>query len=473
MLSVAVNNNFAPLIDALEAGDNQALISAAQAAVSKPEEAAELIGRVGLIAMRGDSDGHAVLTLAAASALCRWLIVLHHVLGADEQGQSNGLPLIIQSLLAAAPAVKAGLNVTPTYPQGFFPSELSQNETMSSRMEQAVYGRDGATVESLLFGLFGTGADYRTLSIRIYDGISRAFQENGHALLCAVRGGQILDAVEWGQDMPNYIHWLTPHLPIHTEEPAWTQVVRSFLQEPQHGLASYRTRLAAPKNANALPLRALLLSDANTSRVCQGVYDALIKQGASARGIGSVIALAASDLLADIADDQQELFERVAHGLLFASATRLIYTQVQDIEGLPLLFTAAAAINALYKDLGPAATPPQAARPGNAGGGLIAPALLESLSAQIEERDLPAALASARRYIQLDYDQRALFGVIALGAAQADASADLGHTLQIVLAAGDEYLAWPAELASTSNEGFLQIALRATMLAKRNDLARV
>lgn len=472
MSSVAVRNNFAPLVDALIAGDRQALIDAAQAAIGRAEDSAELIGRVGLIAMRADNDGHTVLTLAAACALCRWLISLRHVLGDDEQGQTRGLPLVIQTLLAAAPAVKAGKDVQPSYPKAIFPSEIGQDETVASRMEQAVYGHDETMVERLLFGLFGTGADYRTLAVRIYDGIARAFQEDGHALLCAVRGAQVLDAVEWGEDMPHYIHWLAPHLPLHTEEPSWTQVVRSFLQEPQHSLASYRTRLAAPQNTSALPLRSLLLSEATTSQVCQGVYDALITNGASARGVGSVIALAACDLLQTVGDDEA-LFESTAHGLLFASATRLIYTQVQEVEALPLLFTAASAINALHKSLGSPAQPTQATRPSPAGGGLIAPALLESLDEQIAAQDLHGALTSARRYIQLGHDTRALFSVIGLGAARADASADQGHTLQIVLAAGDEYLAWPKELASTNIEGFLQIALRAVIQARRNDLANI
>lgn len=473
MSSVAIHNNLAPVLDALVVGDTQALANAARAAITKAEDASELIGRVGLVAMRGDSEGHQVLTLAAAAALCRRLIALRHTLGDDEQGQSTGLPLVIQSLLAAAPAVQVGVNVQPNYPKGVFPSEIPQHESVSTRIEQGIYGRDAGVVERLLFGLFGTGADYKTLLIRIYDGISRSFQEDGHTLLYAVRGAQTLDAVEWGEHMPAYIHWLAPHLPLHTEEPSWTQVVRSFLQEPQHNLASYRTRLAAPRDENALPLRSLLLSEASTSQVCQGVYDALIKNGASSQGIGSVISLAACDVLQTVGDNDYDLFVRASHGLLFASATRLIYTQVQEVEALPLLFTAAAAINALHKDLSSIGTPAKAARPGSAGGGLIAPALLESLSTQIGEQDFAGALASAHRYIQLGHDLYALFGTIGLGAAQADASADQGHTLQLVLAASDEYLAWPKALASISNEGFLQVALRAAIQARRNTVTRI
>lgn len=472
MSSVAVQNNLASFIDAVVAGDSQELTRLAREVLTRAEESSELIGQIGSIAMRGDSEGHAVLTLGAASALCRWLIPLRHALGEDTSGQTIGIPLVVQALLAATPAVRAGKDAPQDYPQAIFPSEIPEEETVASRIHQAIYDGDVTMVERLLRGFYGTGADYRTLSLHIYEGISQTFQEDGHSLIDAVRGAQVLDAVVWGDDEPYYIHWLAPHLVLHTEEPAWMQVVRSFLQEPQHSLTSYRTRLAAPQNANALPLRSLLLSEATPEQVCQGVYDALIKNGASAPGVGSVIALAATDLLQNIGDDR-DLFVRTSHGLLFASATRRIYTQVQAVETLPLLFTAAVAINALYKDLSTQTAASKAERSSSAGGGLIAPALLESLSEQIEAQDIAAALASTRRYILLGHDTYALFGVIGLAAAQADASTDQGHTLQIVLAAGDEYLAWPKDLASTNIEGFLQVALRAATFAKRNALARV
>lgn len=468
MSSVAVHTHLPTIIDAVAAEDRQALASMARETIARAEDASELIGQVGLVAMLGDNEGHTVLMLGAAAALCRKLIALRHILGEDAQEQASGIHLATQVLTAAAPAVKAGKDAPRTYPKAIFPSDLSENETVATKMHQAIYGGDALTAERLLFGLYGTGADYRTMSIRIYDAISQTFQEDGHSLLCAVRGAQVLDAVEWGEDAPNYIHWLVPHLPLHTEEPSWLDAVRGFLQEPQHSLESYRTRLAAPKNENALSLRSLILSDAPTPQVCQGVYDALIKNGASSRGIGSVIALAACDLLQNISDEDNDLFVRASHGLLYASAARLVYTQVQEVEALPLLFTAAAAINALYKDLGAQSTPARTARPGTIGGGLIAPSLLESLSGQIEAQDINGALATARRYVQLGHDPHALIAVIGLGAAQADPAADQGHALQIVLAAGDEYLAWPKDLAGTNADGFLRTALRAAAQARRN-----
>ena len=68
--------------------------------------------------------------------------------------------------------------------------------------------------ERLLLGLFGTGADYRSLEARAYEGISTSFQNAGHPLIFAVRGFQLLDAVEWSESTPTIIHWLAPHLPL-------------------------------------------------------------------------------------------------------------------------------------------------------------------------------------------------------------------------------------------------------------------
>lgn len=467
MLSVAVHNNLSTFQEAILAGDSQTIERVAHETITRAEDASELIGQIGLLAMQSDSDGHIVLTLAAASALSRWLIALRHVIGEETGNQVTGVPLIVQALMASAPALRASQTADQNAPQPLFPSELPASETVSSATRKAVQGQDARTVERLLFGLQKTGADYRTISVRIYDGIALTSQEGGHSLQCAVRGSQVLDAVQWGEDTPNYIRWLTPHLALHEKEPDWVNDVRSFLSVPQHSLDSYRTRLAAPQNSNALPLRSLLLSDASAQQICQQVYDALMTNGASARGVGSVIALAASDLLQSIGDDDRALFVYAAHGLLIASATRLIYTQVQEVEALPLLFVAATYLNALHKELGVQTNPVKSTHPVNAGGGLIAPALLETLLEHIEAQDVAGALATARRYIQLGHDMHALFGAIGLGAARVDATADQGHTLQIVQAAGDEYLAWPQELAQTSIEGFLHIALRAAALGKR------
>ena len=147
---------------------------------------------------------------------------------------------------------------------------------------------------------------------------------------------------------------------------------------------------------------------------------------------------------------------------------------MQDIAALPLLFTSASYINALQKTLvQPSSTPTMPTNPATPlGGGLIAPALLETLNEQLNAQDLKGALSTARRYLRMDNDTRALFAIIGRNAAQADAAADQGHTLQIVQAAAEEYSAWPTALSSTNVDAFLSVALRAAAYAPRNTLVR-
>jgi hypothetical protein len=472
MPSVGLNIDISSLLDATAAGNTDLVVAIARELTQRGADTSELIGRLGMVAARGDSEGHTILTLDAASMMSRWLMALRTTFAEETFAHSRGLPFLVQASVAAAPAVRAGKQTQISYPAPLFPSGLQEGQTVNSAIHEAVFNNDATMVERLLLGLYGTGADYRSMQIRVYDGISTTFQHAGHPLMFAVRGMQLLDAVEWGDRAPNIIHWLTPHLPLQTEEPTWVNTVRSFLSDPIHSLESYRTHLSAPKEEHALPLRRLILSNADTPQICQGVFDALIKNGASSRGVGSVIALTATDLMQRTGDGDRGAFVHAAHSLLYTAAVRLVFAQVQDIEALPLLFMAASYLNALYKELGEQTATAQqtGARAPVLGGGLIAPGLLETLSEQIDARDLAGALSTTRRYIRLGHDARSLFAIIGLASAKADAAADQGHTMQIVQAAGEEYLSWPPTLADTSTEGLILAALRAAAFAKRNTL---
>ncbi len=472
MPTIGMNIDISPLENAVVAGNTNQIIATGLQLLERGAPAAELLGRIGLIAARADSDGHAVLTIDAASAMSRWILNLTKLYGEDPANHARELPLLVQALVATAPVVRDGSSVPENYPEPYFPSYLGEHGSVDEAMHKAVYGNDAEMVERLLFGLYGTGADYRTAEIRTYDGISTTFQHAGHPLQFAVRGYQLLNNVEWSVRTPIILHWLAPHLPLHTEEPVWITAVRTFLAESAHNLAGLRTRLAAPKNENALPLRALILSKADPTQVCQGVFDALVTNGASSQGVGSVIALAAADVMQNVGDGNRDAFIQAAHGLLFAAAVRAVYSHVQDIPALPLLFTSAVFINDLNRQLNQESnTMPMGAIPVTpAGGGLIPAAVLESLNQQLAAQDLNGAYSTCRRYLRFGNDPQTLFATIALAAAQVDAAADQGHSLQIVQAAGEEYLAWPRQLADVNIDGFLHVALRAAIFGKRNTL---
>jgi sirohydrochlorin ferrochelatase len=471
MASVGMRVDLTELLEATAAADPERLAAIGSSLVHERADIDVLIGRVGMIAAHGDADGHLVIMLSAASVLSRWLHSYDHLLGESEENRLRPLPLLIQALVTASQAVRAGRQAQITYPRPYFPSDLPEGKSVGDLMHEAVYHNDAALAERLLFGLYATGADYRTMQARAYEGVATTFHQAGHPLMFAVRGFQLLDPVEWGDRTPNILHWLAPHLPIRGSEPDWIQTVRDFVSQRQGTFDLLRRRISAPRNERALALRELLLGNASPAEVCEAVYETLFTGEASTRAVGSVIALAAADILQEIGDDDRALFMQAAHGLLFAAAVRLVFAQIQDIEMVPLLFTAAVFVNDLRKTLGlPSMRPQRPPSHAHIGGGLLAPALLETLQAELQARDLEGAYLTARRYLNLGYETKPLFATIGLVAAQADAAADQGHTLQIVQAAGEEFMGWPGDLGETDLSPFLRLALRAAALAPRRTL---
>lgn len=482
MAAVELGVDLSALIDAVLSGDNASVVSRTRSLLEQERNADVLLGRIGLLASKGDPEGHVTITLAAAAMLARFLRARPAPLDTEVPPQTRALPLFIRALITAGPAIRNGKNKTIVPPPAIFPSAfIKQDKSVNQALNDAISQNDAVMVERLLLGLYGTGADYRALQIRAYESISTTFTNGGHPLQDTARGFQLLDAVEWGKEVPTLLHWLAPQLPVNPgkPEPEWIQTVRNYTADPKHSLASIRTRLSAPKNAHALPLRDIILSDADTATICEQVYTALIAQEATPIAVAAVTSLAAAQIVQSVADDDRDLFIRTAHGLLFASAAHNVYHQVQDVEAYNLVFTAAAYINTLFKEttaLGKTPTQPQHIEIASTsagtvgGGGFIAVNQLEALEEELTNKDLHAATNTAQRYLMLGHDPRALFGTIGLVAAQNDTTIDQGHSLQIVQAAGEEYITWPRDLKSTKVNVYLHIALRAAAFGKRDAL---
>ncbi len=475
MAAIEMKADLSPLVGAMVGGDNNAIIEAARDLLARDGAADVLIGRIGLLAASGDPTGQILLMLNAAAMLYRYVHTIPQPLEATESRNERALPLFAEAMLTAAPAVRTGQKAQPSKLEPFFPSGLGEKGSVNVAMHEAVQNNDKERVERLLLGLYGTGADYRTMEVRAYESIATTFQDAGRPFILAVRGFQLLGTVEWGDRTPEILHWLAPHLPLHPDAvaPDWVKTVSAFALDPAHNMSSIGKRISAPKNQNALPLQQMLLSNADTTQVCQAVHDAVMKGEASSRAVSSVIALAAAEVTNLVGDGDRALFIHVAQGLLFASAIRLAFQQVQDVEALPLLFTSAAFVNALYKEITAQSHPKNAAQAVSTavlGGGLIAPSQLDSLKEQLEGGDVAGALTTARRYMKLNFDARALFAVIGLVAAKNNASLDQGYSLRIVQAASEEFLAWPHTLGDTSIDTYLQIAVRAAAFGERDSL---
>ncbi|GCE20487.1 hypothetical protein [Dictyobacter kobayashii] len=250
MAAVELRVDLSTLIDAVISGDNTRIISSARSLLEQERNADVLLGRIGMLATKGDPEGHVSITIAAAAMLARFLRARPAPLDTEVPPQTRSLPLFARALITAAPAVRNGQNATYEKPQPLFPSAfLDENKSVNEVLNQAIQQNDALLTERILLGLYGTGADYRTLQVRTYEAISTTFANGGHALIDAVRGFQLLDAVEWGEYVPTLLHWLAPHLPIQPNKPeaAWIEPVRGFIADPKHSIASIRTRLSAPK----------------------------------------------------------------------------------------------------------------------------------------------------------------------------------------------------------------------------------
>ena len=64
------------LVEATATGESEQISAAGRALLQRGAAAAELIGRIGMIAAHGDSNGHIILTLDAAAALSRLCMAL-------------------------------------------------------------------------------------------------------------------------------------------------------------------------------------------------------------------------------------------------------------------------------------------------------------------------------------------------------------------------------------------------------------
>ncbi|BCL80165.1 hypothetical protein ccbrp13_26300 [Ktedonobacteria bacterium brp13] len=475
MAALELRVDISTLIDAVISGDTDRIISSTRALLAEERNADVLLGRIGAIASKGDPEGNITITVAAAAMLARFLRARPAPLDQEAPSQTRTLPLFVRAMQIAAPAVRIGNTTAITEPPAFFPSELvDKNTSINEVLNEAVNKDDLTLTERILLGFYGTGADYRTLQVRAYETHATNFPREGYPLECAVRGFQLLDAVEWSSHVPTLIHWLAPKLVIAPNEtqPAWIEEVRQHAAA--HGLTSIRTRLSTPKNANALPVQQIILSNADTKKVLQAVTDAILTGEAAPRAVASIIALAAAEILEKVDEKDHARFLRASNGLLYASAVRNVFRQVQDVEVYNLVYTAAAYINALYKEVaqetqGNAFHTP-AATGSTVGGGLIAASQLETLEKQLYAQDYAGALSTANRYLTLGHDARALFGTLGLGAAQNDYTTDQGRSLQLVLAAGEEYTNWPKDLPGHSIQAFLHAALRAATFGTHDNL---
>ncbi len=451
-MSVKHTTDYAPLIEAVISAKAELIAREVVHLLRRKVSPFFIIGHAGVPAAWGDTEGHPLCALAAGGKIADWMRYIPSSDEADDEERrvlGPALPVTL-ALVYAASAIKAGEQTKPALPAPIFPANITHPEGMSGALREAVRAGEITRTQQLLLGYYATGTDYRAYLTNVYRAITEHYTDDGHILIFAHRSSQVLDMAGWADKLPPFIYWLAPHLASKAPDAPLLAEVHAFLSKPAHDLRPLRTRLAPANDAAAgAELRQAILQG-SLAETCAAVLAAL-NNGARGPAVGSAIALAAARRFLNAAEGDDSARLRAAHGLLLASAARTAVSQIQDIEVLPLLFIAAAAVNALRaveQVEGPKTSLTARASMGGLVGGILAPVLLRSLEQQLESGDEQAAQTSARRYLQLGHPAQGLVATIASVACQGDAHSDQGHTLMLAQAAAEEYLALPPHLQS-------------------------
>jgi hypothetical protein len=456
--------DYAPLIDAVASARADHIAREVVHLLRRKVSPFFIIGNAGVPAAWGDTEGHQLCTLAAAGHIADWMRYIPASGEADDEERrvlGPALPLT-QALSFAAPAVKAGERTQPALPEPLFPANITHPQGMDGALREAVCAGQAHKTMQLLLGYYATGTDYRSYLTNVYRAITEHYTADGHILIFTHRSSQVLDMAGWADKLPPFISWLAPHLASTLPDAPFLAEAHAFLSHPAHDLKPLRTRLAPANDAAAGPeiLRSIL--QGTLEETWAAVLTAL-KDGARGHAVGSAIVLAAARRFLNTPESDAAAVTRAAHGLLVASAARTAVSQIQDIEVLPILFIAAAAVNSL-RDVeqieASQTTAPTRSSAGSLVGGILAPVLLRSLEQQLEAEDEQSAQVSARRYLQLGHPARGLVATIASVACQGDTSSDQGHTLLLAQAAAEEYLALPPHLQN-EGETLLSVGVRA------------
>jgi hypothetical protein len=454
-----------PLLDAIAASDTEQVIQETLNLLGTFNVLSDKVaGSVGLPALWGGAEPHHLAAFAAVGHIAEWMRAIP--IGPNPSDDlrrklSPAVPLV-QGFLAVAGAVRKGLpEPNPALPEPLLPAEVKNPDGVIGGLREAFAQRDIDTIRRILLGYHATGTDYRTFLTAIYTTLVHRYPEGGHPLVFANAGSNVLDMAEWGNHMPPLISWYSPIMVDASPDAPAAQAAQQFAGEQAHDLGWLRTRLAIPKEeaAGAQFQQSLLTGDA--AAACEATLTAL-RNGATTRGVAAGMALAAAQRLNAVPEGDRAELVRVSHVLQYVHAVHVALTQVQDSSIFPLVYTAAAAVNALGPAHGPAApsTPTSAAL---AGGGLIPGAMLRTLEQQLAGGETTAATTTARRYMQMGHSARALAGIAGSVAATHDTTAgdDYAlHAMPLVAAAADEYLAMPTALAQNGQNALLNAMIR-------------
>lgn len=468
-----------PLLEAIAAADERR-VTAETLRLLGPENVlpSSIAGRVGLPALWGGCDPHALSLYAVVGRVGEWIraIPIGPEPDADARRRLTPALPLVQGFLAIAGAVRRGLpEPHPALPEPLLPGDIKNPDGALGELRDAFARRDLTQVRRVLHGYYATGTDYRAFLGALFATLEFRSPEGGHPTLFAHAGARVLDMAGWGGHVPPFISWYPPLMLDDAPDAPPAQAARAFAAAQEHDLGWLRTRLAIPKEeaAGAPYQQALLAGDATAA--CAATLAAL-RAGATPAGVTAGMALAVAGRINAAPEGDRDSLLRAGHALLYVHAIHDLMTRVQDPVIWPMLYTAASVANsARAAGTGAALESTAAVSRSLLGGGLIAPTMLRAFEQQLGAGDTSTALATARRYVQMGHPSRALAGILGTVAALRDTTnggADTSHTLPLVAAAAQEYLTLPEALRQGGQNALLTAAIRlASELRGAHDVA--
>lgn len=453
-----------PLLEAIAASDRERIVQETINLLGAQKvPAAKIAGRVGLAALWGNADPHALGALATVGRVSEWMrtIPVGPEPGDDTRRKLTPTYPLVQAFLAVADAVRKGLSEEhPSLPEPILPAELKDGQSVYSAVREAFWRRDLTMIRGLLMGYHATGADYRSYQAAIAGALVHRYPEGGHPLIFALTGGHILDMAEWGDHLPPLIYWYPPLMLDTTPDTPASQIASEYASQPEHDLSWLRTRLSIPKEEGTGASFQQALQTGDGVAACDAVLAAL-RNGATPRGVASGMALVVAGHINAIPQGDSDRLVRIAHVLQYVHAVNLAMRQTQETLVFPMLYTAACAVNSLGR-VGAPAVQGAGAAGSLVAGGLIPGAVLRSVEQQAASGDAGGALATARRYIQMGHQPSGLTGILATVAAQRDVAGDAtaSHVLPAVTAACEAYLMLPGAIAEKGQNALLDAAIR-------------
>jgi hypothetical protein len=453
-----------PLLEAIAASDTDRILQETISLLGAQKvPPAKIAGRVGLAALWGNAEPHALTVLATVGRVSTWMRTIPAGPEPGDDLRRNLAPAypLVQAFLAVADAVRKGLpDPHPSLPEPILPGELRDGQTVYGAIHDAYGRRDLNKMRALLMGYHATGADYRSFQTAIYGALAHRYPDGGHPLIFALSGCHILDMAEWGDHEPPMIFWYPPLMLDNAPDTPAAKAASEYAAQSGHDLSWLRTRLSIPneESAGAAFQQALLAGDGAVA--CDTVLGAL-RKGATPRGVASGMSLAVASHINAVPQGDSAELERLGHVLQYVHSVQLAMRHTQETLVFPLLYTAACEVNSLGP-FGAPAVQGAGAVGALVAGGLIPGVVLRSLEQQVAHGETGSALATARRYIQMGHPPSGMAGILATVAAQRDVAGNEAtqHLLPAVTAACEAYLMLPDAIAEKGQNALLTAAIR-------------